>query len=185
MSKETNMSTNILSFKDFNLLESFDIKDKPLKMSIPNQEEYVIKYLAQKYDNAIDVFNSMKKHYNKITVFKINKSKEYIIFLMQNNDTIGVHFNNFHNIDNSSNLGGEKLSVELFSDIFNIVYYYGLFNDFKTVITHDDSNRLKLYLKIVQKVLNKYKPEFKVIIKNNNLVIYKENKLKPFTERFL
>lgn len=177
----------MISFTEYLLMESFDIRTKPLRMSLPNMRQYAIEYLKGKYNSLAEkIYDRMLEEYKSIRVYKIQKSEQYIVFIMEKTDRIEIHFNNYNYVDNHSNLGNEKLSLSLFSDIFNIIYWYGLSEYKTTIISHPDKNRLDFYNKIVQKVLDKHKPNFECIIKNNDIVIFKAfNNKQTFTERFL
>ena len=181
----------MLNFKDFMITESFDIGSKPIRMTPTGYRELLFSYLEPKYkNNAQNVLDNIINNYEDLKVFKhITNNVTYIIFYGKEKDEkyYTIHFNDITKIDNFKNTGVlGTLSLNLFSYVFNIVYYYGLLHGHNVILRSDPSeDRSTFYKRISENLISKYNLDYNVILGKNYIVLKNSTEYKPFTERFL
>lgn len=180
----------MLSFKEYSLLvESFDLLDKPTKLSPLRALALLEEYLKQKHADYSNLAKHMIKSYEKLFLFEYSENNEkYIIFFGKPNNEkyYEIHFNDIKHVDVFQNLGKLNSSQKLLSYIFSIIYYYGLKNSVDIVIASDEkNNRSKFYGIIADKIIKKYDLHYSTkILRNSLLITYEPDKSLLFTERF-
>lgn len=168
----------MLSFDEYLILESFDIKEKP-KALIPQQyRKVIIDYLTPKYHNQSEVVmeNMLRYFGGSPWVFKEtigNSSYMFLYGLTKDRPYYEIHFNDLDNIDDFSNLRkNQKDSLKVFSYAFNILYHYGMKQGHNIVLeSHPDNNRTVFYAKIANKIIKDNNLKYEVMQKDNLLML--------------
>ena len=176
------------SFKDIFIVESFDLIDKPNKLSPAKGKELLVGYLSQKYSDPEKLYDYLVNSFEKLILFKYTEgSEEYIVFF---GNKVGekyfeIHFNNIKHIDNFLDLGVLKTSQNLLSFLFSIIYHYGLcYGRDIEILSDEKNNRTNLYIKIIEKIIKKYNLNYSYETNTNYLYIKHKPRL-LFTEQFI
>lgn len=181
----------MLNYNNFILVESFDIsQNKPERLTPTKAKELLKEYLDNKYNNSNNIVDEIFSSYDKLYLFKYNEDNEnYIVFFgkEKNSKYFEIHFNNIKHVDNFLNINVLKSSQKLLSFLFSIIYYYGLKKSEDIIIVSDkDNDRSKLYKKIAEKLIKKYKLNYNVLEGTNSIILkYLTNSKILFTERFI
>lgn len=180
---------NILSFKDFVICESFEIKNKPSRMTPTGYKKLFMTYLKPKYaDKAESVLEAILDNYVNLIFFSttVNNVQYIVLYGKEKGESnYTVHFNDINNIDNFKNTGVLKYSShELFTYLFNIIYYYGLLKGHDIELYSEKENiRNKFYKKIAENIFKKYNCNYEVIEKHSSVVLKNKTETKTFLER--
>jgi hypothetical protein len=110
-------------------------------------------------------------------------TQRYIVFLFKTDTQTEVHFNNFNKVDFYSKTNEENTPLKVLSSIFNIVHWYCLADLENVVLEHESQDRLRLYQKISEVLIQKHKLPYEIILKDSVLTLI--HKQKNLTERFL
>jgi hypothetical protein len=174
----------MIKFNEFLILESFEIGTKPTYNSITKAKEVFSTIVSSNtegvsYVDAEESFDNIRKDFITFYPFiREYKNQTYLIYFckIKSKDYFEVHFHNLQDVENNdknNSLGTN--STALFSDIFRILYWYGIANKSKIVIMYDNSNkdtkRLSFYKSLVKKVLPKNDIQYDIQENSNNIIL--------------
>lgn len=181
----------MLNIKEFLIIESFEIGNKPNRMTPVEYKKLLLQYLKPKYKDKAEVaLENILNNYEDLKIFKSSVNNVmYIIFYGKEKDEkyYTIHFNDIDKIDNFKNTGtlGSN-SIKLFSYVFNIIYYYGLEKGHNIILNSDPTeDRSNFYKRISENIIKKQQLDYSVVKNKNNVLLKNNNVYIPFTERFL
>jgi len=166
------------------LSEIFEIGQKPQKNTPKRNKELLYEYLIQKYpkEQTETIIENVHKHFKKVLIFEVFTDERYIIFLFKTEKLTEVHFNNFNKVDFYEKTDTESVPIKILSSIFNIVYWYTLIDLESIELSHESPARLKLYLKIINKIIKKFNLSYSIIEELKKIKI--EHQAKQMFEKF-